>query len=134
MKYGPREKLLYVITVNPNTDDPSGDYLTTIDADPSSSTYSQVIHRTYTKEKGNELHHSGWNACSSCFELKNADECEENIPKRNKLICPALNSNRIYVYDMSEDERKPTLDLTIDASVMLEHNVSAPHTTHCKLH
>lgn len=130
MKNGPREKVLYIVTVNPNLDDPDGDYLTTVDADPTSSTYSQVIHRTYTKEKGNELHHSGWNTCSSCFELKDC-HVDENVPKRDKLICPSLNSNRIYVFDMSEDERKPTLDLTIHDSVMSEHDVSAPHTAHC---
>lgn len=50
---GPRETLLYVITVNPDLDNEDGDYLSTIDADPTSKTYSQVIHRTYTKRKGN---------------------------------------------------------------------------------
>lgn len=39
---GPREKLLYVITVQPNLDEPHGDYLSTVDVDPDSPTYSQV--------------------------------------------------------------------------------------------
>ncbi|XP_031616959.1 methanethiol oxidase [Contarinia nasturtii] len=128
MKNGPREKLLYVVVVQPNLDQPDGDYLATVDVDPTSKTYSQVIHRTYTKVKGNELHHSGWNTCSSCFELKSEDV---SIPKRDKLVCPSLNSNRIYVFDLSSDERKPVLYREIDGSVLDEHNVSAPHTTHC---
>lgn len=41
-KNGPREKLLYVITVQPNLDEPHGDYLSTIDVDPQSPTYCQV--------------------------------------------------------------------------------------------
>lgn len=38
----PREKLLYVVTVQPNLDEPHGDYLSTIDVDPASPTYCQV--------------------------------------------------------------------------------------------
>ncbi|XP_055296101.1 methanethiol oxidase [Sitodiplosis mosellana] len=128
MKNGPREKLLYIIAVQPDLKHSDGDYLATVDVDPTSSTYSQVIHRTYTKAKGNELHHSGWNTCSSCYEVKDQDVV---IPKRDKLVCPALNSNRVYVFDMSQDERKPVLYRVIDSTVLNEHNVSAPHTTHC---
>lgn len=57
MLNGPRETLLYVITVNPDQDNEDGDYLSTIDADPASETYSQVIHRTYTKRKGKRPQH-----------------------------------------------------------------------------
>lgn len=53
------------------------------------------------------------------------------MPKRDKLVCPSLNSNRVYVFDMGEDPRKPTLYREIDGSVLLEHGVSAPHTSHC---
>lgn len=128
MKNGPREKLLYIVAVQPDLENPDGDYLATVDVDPSSSTYSKVIHRTFTKAKGNELHHSGWNTCSSCFEV---DDKAENVPKRDKLVCPSLNSNRIYIFDMSKDERKPVLHREIDGSVLLENDVSAPHTSHC---
>ena len=40
----------------------------TIDADPESRTYSQVIHRLEMPGIGDELHHTGWNACSSCHD------------------------------------------------------------------
>uniref|UniRef100_T1H1P8 Uncharacterized protein n=1 Tax=Megaselia scalaris TaxID=36166 RepID=T1H1P8_MEGSC len=63
MEKGQREKLLYTITIQPDLNHPLGDYLSTVDVDPESPTYSQVIHRTFTKKTGNELHHSGWNAC-----------------------------------------------------------------------
>ena len=39
---GLREKLLYVITVQPNLEEPHGDYLSTVDVDPESPTYCQV--------------------------------------------------------------------------------------------
>lgn len=71
---GPREKLLYVVTVQPNLNEPHGDYLSTVDVDPDSPTYCQIIHRTFTNQPGNELHHSGWNTCSSCFDAPNAED------------------------------------------------------------
>ncbi|XP_065026313.1 selenium-binding protein 1-like isoform X5 [Musa acuminata AAA Group] len=42
------------------------DYLATVDVDPNSPTYYKVIHRLPMPYIGDELHHSGWNACSSC--------------------------------------------------------------------
>lgn len=46
-----------------------------------------------------ELHHSGWNACSSCFD--------DASKKRNRLILPSLISSRIYVVDVGTDPRAP---------------------------
>lgn len=48
-----------------------------------------------------ELHHSGWNACSSCFD--------DASKKRNRLILPSLISSRIYVLDVGTDPRAPRL-------------------------
>ena len=58
------------------------DYLATVDLDPSSPTYSQVIHRLPVTHIGDELHHSGWNSCSSCHGDPSA--------KRRFLILPSL--------------------------------------------
>lgn len=48
-----------------------------------------------------ELHHSGWNTCSSCFG--------DASKKRNRLILPSLISSRIYVIDVGTDARAPRL-------------------------
>jgi len=48
----------------------------------------QVIHRLPMPNLGDELHHSGWNACSSCHGAPHAT--------RNILVLPALGSGRIY--------------------------------------
>ncbi|EDW24879.1 GL23146 [Drosophila persimilis] len=128
MKSGPREKLLYTVTVQPNLDEPHGDYLSTIDVDPESPTYCQIIHRTFTNRKGDELHHSGWNACSSCYYV---DENAKTIPKRDRLVLPALNSDFVYILDVVKDPRKPEIIKTIDGDVLKSHNVTGPHTTHC---
>ena len=61
----------------------------------------QVIHRLTMPYKGDELHHSGWNACSSCHD--------DGTVKRNRFILPALNSDRIYIVDVETNEREPRL-------------------------
>ena len=38
--------------------------------------------------KGDELHHSGWNACSSCHG--------DGSRQRSLLVLPALGSGRVY--------------------------------------
>lgn len=48
-----------------------------------------------------ELHHSGWNACSSCFG--------DATKKRNRLILPSLISSRVYVVDVGTDMRAPRI-------------------------
>ena len=45
--HGPREKLLYVTCVRRNTVPDKPDYLATVDVDPQSPTYSQVL-QVYT--------------------------------------------------------------------------------------
>ncbi|KAL1129063.1 hypothetical protein AAG570_013595, partial [Ranatra chinensis] len=123
LKNGTREKILYVLCINPNPDaNKTPDYLATVDVDPESPTYSQVIDRMYGTALGDEMHHFGWNACSSCF----GDETKS----RNKLVIPCIGSDRIYIVDIS-DNRHPKLHKVIEPEVMHKYGVSTPHTTHC---
>ena len=62
----PPETLAYVPAIYVGSDVKKPDYLATVDVDPKSSTYSQVIARLPMPNVGDELHHFGWNACSSC--------------------------------------------------------------------
>ena len=50
---------------------------------------------------GDELHHIGWNACSSC--------CNDPTKVRSKLILPCLGSDRVYVVDVGTNPCAPTL-------------------------
>ena len=61
----------------------------------------QIIHRLYMPNLADELHHSGWNACSSCHD--------DGSKTRNRLILPCLNSDRIYITDVGTDPRAPRL-------------------------
>ncbi|VVD04191.1 unnamed protein product [Leptidea sinapis] len=118
---GPREELLYVVCVQP--DHTQQDYVATIDVDPGSETYAQVIHRTYTGCTEDELHHSGWNVCSSCYDKPEF--------KRDLLVCPSLHTSRVFVIDVGSEPRKPKLFKVIDGSEMKSVDCSFPHTAHC---
>lgn len=120
----PREKLLYTVALYVGTGIQKPDYLATIDADPESPTYSQVISRLEMPNIGDELHHTGWNACSSCFD----DEGME----RKYLIVPGVRTSNIHIIDCVTDPRNPSLFKIIEGEEIKEKtNLSAPHTVHC---
>ena len=119
----PREKVLYTVALYDNTGIEAPGYLATVDVDPSSATYSQVIQRAAMPGVGDELHHFGWNACSSCHN----DEGKA----RRFLIVPGFRSGRIHIIDAA-DERAPKLHQVIEPEeIKAKTNLSAPHTVHC---
>src|SRR5699024_9712818 len=88
------EKVGYTVALYVGTDVVAPDYLATVDLDPASSTYSQVIHRLPMPNVGDELHHFGWNACSSCHGDPNK--------QRRYLIAGGQRSGRIHIIDTAE--------------------------------
>src|SRR5262245_17844069 len=118
-----QEKVLYTIGLYTETGIEAPDYLATIDVDPNSPTYSQIIARVPVPNVGDELHHFGWNACSSCHD----DESKS----RRFLIVPGNRSGRLHVFDTA-DERAPKLSAVIEPEeIAAKTNLSAPHTVHC---
>lgn len=120
---GPREKLLY-ITCLPAAGNPNRipDYVATVDVDPQSDTYCQIIRRAYALRPDQEFHHSGWNTCSSCLHPEGR--------QRDKLIVPCLHSNCVYVYEVDpQDERNLRLFRVVED--LAAYDLSAPHTVHC---
>src|SRR5207249_632756 len=95
-----REKVLYTVALYGGTGISAPDYLATVDVDPASPTYSQVISRTPVSSIDDELHHFGWNACSSCH----GDEGKS----RRFLIAGGFRSGRIHILDTA-DQRAPRL-------------------------
>ncbi|XP_014477331.1 PREDICTED: selenium-binding protein 1-A [Dinoponera quadriceps] len=120
MVEGPREKLMYVVSIH--TDPEKADVLTTVDVDPDSSTYCQIIHKLRMPVVGDELHHSGWNVCSSCHE--------SSTRKRDTLVLPCLMSDRVYFVDTS-DEKTPKIKKILEPQEMQKCGISTPHTSHC---
>jgi len=117
----PPEKLGYVMGVYAGTGIRRPDYLATVDLDPASPTYSQVVHRLPMPNLGDELHHFGWNACASCHGER----------ARRFLIIPGLVSGRIHVID-TQTPNQPTLHKVIEPEeVVRKTKLTAPHTVHC---
>jgi len=120
----PREKLLYTIAIYVGTGIQKPDYLATVDADPASPTYSQVISRCEMPGIGDELHHMGWNACSSCFD--------DGEMERKYLIVPGVRSSNLHIVDCGTDPRNPSVHKVISGDEIKEKtDLSAPHTVHC---
>ena len=120
---GPRETILYVTCIQPNaTQKQKPDYLAVVDVNPNSKDYCKIIHHEKALNIGDEFHHMGWNSCSSCFD--------DPSKVRNKLILPCLVSDRIYVFDTS-DQTKLKLFAVIEPNQLWEKRVGAPHTVHC---
>src|SRR6476619_3917847 len=106
----PPEKLAYVAAF-----DPSGtrrDAMTVVDCDADSPEYGQVVGWAELPTAGNELHHFGWNACSSAL-CHHGHHGRDGMLERRYLVVPGLRSSRTYVLDTKPDPREPRLVHTI---------------------
>lgn len=123
----PPERLAYVATVNPNPDG-RPDAITVVDVDPRSPTYSRVVGRVELPYPGDELHHFGWNACSSAL----CPYAPHPHVERRYLVVPGLRSSRIYILDTKPDPHNPRVVKVIEpGEVVARSGYSRPHTVHC---
>jgi selenium-binding protein 1 len=123
----PPEQLAYVALL---AADGSGrtDAIGVVDTDPESPDFGRLVGQVDFPHAGNELHHFGWNACSShlCPHSPNAHA------ERRYLIVPGTHSSRIHVVDTKPDPRRPRLVKVIEGEeVHRKTGYAAPHTVHC---
>jgi methanethiol oxidase len=118
----PPEKFLYVACLHEGTGVDAPDFLAVVDADPESETYAQVVHETPMPEVGDELHHFGWNRCSSAC----------HGPDRSHLILPGFRSSRINILNVADDPRRPYVEKVIGPEeLVVNTGYTRPHTVHC---
>ncbi len=123
---GPPERHAFVVAFDPAGQVP--DALAVIDVDPASSSYGGVVGWLDMPFTGDELHHFGWNACSSAL----CPSSPHPHLERRYLVIPGLRSSRIYVVDTKPDARNPTLVKTLEATELAKRaGYSRPHTVHC---
>lgn len=123
----PAERLAYVVAFDRTGEQP--DALTVVDTDPKSATYGQVVGWADLPTRGDELHHFGWNACSSAFA--HAGHHTDGLQRRY-LLLPGLRSSNIHIYDTHPDPRQPRLVRTVAAGELAANaGYSRPHTLHC---
>src|SRR5215207_8721563 len=118
----PPEEHLYLACLHRGTGTDSPDFMAVIGADPDSEGYGEVVSETPMPNVGDELHHFGWNRCSSAC----------HGPDRSHLIVPGFRSSRLYVLNVADDPRAPAIEKVIEpAELLAKTGYTRPHTVHC---
>jgi selenium-binding protein 1 len=123
----PPEKLAFVAALNPpGRSQP--DAMLVVDVEPGSTTYGKRVGEVKLPNLGDELHHFGWNACSSAL----CPYAPHPHLERRYLVVPGIRSSRIHIIDIKPDPRRPQLVKTIEPGEIADRtNYSRPHTVHC---
>jgi selenium-binding protein 1 len=123
----PQEKLAYVAMMNP-THQGRPDAMGVVDVDPASSSYGKLVGQVDLPNAGDELHHFGWNACSSCL----SPYAPHAHMERRYLVVPGLRSSRIHILDTKPDPRNPKIVKVIEPETVAKRaGYSRVHTVHC---
>jgi selenium-binding protein 1 len=113
----PPEEFLYVACLHEGTGVDAPDFLAVVDAGE-----GRIIHETPMPNVGDELHHYGWNRCSSAC----------HGPDRSHLIMPGFRSSRVHVVNVADDPRRPRIEKVIEPEeIVRETGYTRPHTVHC---
>src|SRR5581483_2109624 len=123
----PPENLAYVAMLNPTLKN-GRDAMAVIDVNEQSKSYGRMVGRVDMPNAGDELHHFGWNACSSCL----CPYSPHPHMERRYLVVPGLRSSRIHILDTKPNPANPKLVKVIEPeTVMSRTGYSRPHTVHC---
>jgi methanethiol oxidase len=113
----PAEEFLYLACLYEGTGVDAPDFLAVVDAEGGA-----IIHETPMPNVGDELHHFGWNRCSSAC----------HGPDRSHLIVPGFRSSRLHVVNVADDPREPRIEKVIEPDELIEATgYTRPHTVHC---
>ena len=124
---GQPESLAYVATLNTNKDG-RPDAMTVVDVNPESPGYGKMVGKVNMPKAGDELHHFGWNACSSAL----CPYAPHPHIERRYLVVPGLRSSRIHILDTKPDPREPKIVKVIEPEEVVKRaRYSRPHTVHC---
>jgi selenium-binding protein 1 len=106
-----QEDYVYVWTLGAEGVGDEQDKLVTIDVNPGSSTYGNVVNSLSVGGR-NEAHHSGL------------------TDDRHYLWASGLDTSKIFIFDVHSDPAKPSLHKTIDNFVAKSGGVVGPHTSY----
>jgi selenium-binding protein 1 len=122
----PPEELAYVALLDPSGRRP--DAMGVVDLNPRSTSYGSLVGRTDMPNTGDELHHFGWNACSSCL----CPSAPHAHLERRYLVVPGINSSRVHILDTKPDPRSPKLVKVLEPEeIAARTGYASPHTVHC---
>jgi methanethiol oxidase len=113
----PAEEFLYLACLHEGTGVQEPDFIAVIDAEN-----GRIVHETAMPNVGDELHHFGWNRCSSAC----------HGPDRSHLIVPGFRSSRVHVLNVADDPRRPVIESVIEPEeILAQTGYTRPHTVHC---
>jgi methanethiol oxidase len=122
----PAERLAYVASFDPARKVP--DEIAVVDIEKNSRTYSQIIGKVSMPHPGDELHHFGWNACSSCL----CPNAPHPHVERRYLVVPGLRSSRLHIIDTKPDPKSPRIVKVVEPEEIAERaGYTRLHTVHC---
>jgi selenium-binding protein 1 len=122
----PAEQLAYLAMLSPNQS--RSDAIGVVDVGPDSKSFGQLVGQVDMPNRGDELHHFGWNACSASL----CPWSPHPHVERRYLLVPGINSSRIHVLDTKPDPRNPELVKVIEPETLAKKTgYAAPHTVHC---
>src|SRR4029450_8323906 len=94
---------------------------------PASPSYGTIVSTVSMPQTGDELHHFGWNACSSCL----GPNAPHPHVERRYLVVPGLRSSRIHILDIKPDPRHPHIVKVIEPEEVADRaGYTRPHTVH----
>jgi methanethiol oxidase len=113
----PPEEFLYLACLRTGTGVDKPDFIAVVDAET-----GEIVHETPLPNVGDEVHHFGWNRCSSAC----------HGPDRSHLIVPGFRSSRIHIINVADDPRRPRIEKVIEpADLIGKTGYTRPHTVHC---
>ena len=122
----PDEKYAFVAMLRPDRRKP--DAIAVVDVAPGSRSYGRAVHKVDLTEVGDELHHFGWNACSSML----CPMTGHPFTERRYLVVPGMRSSRLYIIDTKPEPLKARIAKVIEPEeVIRKTGYSRPHTVHC---
>ncbi|HST16340.1 MAG TPA: selenium-binding protein SBP56-related protein [Gaiellaceae bacterium] len=111
------EQLLYLACLHGGTGVEAPDFIAVVDAER-----GRIVGETPMPNVDDELHHFGWNRCSSAC----------HGPDRSHLIVPGFRSSRIHVLNVADDPRAPRIEKVIERQELAAATgYTRPHTVHC---
>jgi selenium-binding protein 1 len=120
------ETIAYVAAFDPARKVP--DAIAVVDVDAKSKSYSTIIGTIPMPNTGDELHHFGWNACSSCL----CPNAPHPHMERRYLVVPGLRSSRIHILDTHPNPKRPKIVKVIEPEEIAEKTgYTRAHTIHC---
>jgi methanethiol oxidase len=113
----PAEEVLYLACLHAGTGVHAPDFIAVVDAED-----GRIVSETPMPNVGDELHHYGWNRCSSAC----------HGPDRSHLIVPGFRSSRIHILNVADDPRHPRIEKVIEPNELVAATgYTRPHTVHC---